>query len=338
MNAQGLTYCICIVNYNGAHWLKDCLDSIQRIRFNPRRYKVVVVDNGSNDESEKIVNAHGPNIEFHPLKKNTGFARANNIGASISTADVMIFLNNDTIVEENLLEIIDQYQSQVTSGNILGVPLVYFDNPEIANSLGISISLIGSGFDRGFRLPYTPITKTIKEVPGVSGAALIISRIHFINLGGFDETYFMYNEDVDLCLRNWMYGNSCKIISGTKILHRVGATSGKHRNAFRTYYSTRNRLRTAIKNFQSYRIYGAVIGSVIFDALISLRFLLAFDVKSLGSIITAYWNTIVEIPMIFQQRSKVQKKRKRSDKELSRSGIIDPLAQSIREFIRLFAL
>lgn len=201
---------IIIVKYNTKALLKGCLETIPA-GLGEIPYEVMVVDNGSTDGSVEMLRAFFPWVKLLENGANLGFARANNIGARLSQGDALLFLNSETLVRENTISTL--YRT-LTSKDEIGIV-----DPKILNSQGrptrsymqyltLPMFFAGSRWlsrfvnDERFRLQYNHYDfDRPRAVPWLSSACLMIKRQVFFEVGGFDEAYFFYLEDMDLCLQ-----------------------------------------------------------------------------------------------------------------------------------------
>jgi GT2 family glycosyltransferase len=195
---------IIIVNFNGKKHLKICLESIKKSEASEE--EIIVVDNGSTDGSRAFLDKEYPLVKTVYLEKNYGFARANNIGAQNAAGDYLIFLNNDTCVSAGWCNSLINELLQNSEYGIAGSKLVLMDSPDTINSAGGGIVFNGGGYDIGFLDQDSKKYNKREEKGVVCGASLMVRRKEFIQLKGFDEMYFMYFEDVDLCWRYWLAG------------------------------------------------------------------------------------------------------------------------------------
>jgi N-acetylglucosaminyl-diphospho-decaprenol L-rhamnosyltransferase len=214
-----------IPNLNGGEMLARTIESLGPLG----ETKVVVVDNGSEDDSVAMLRERFPAVELIALEENIGFGRALNLAVREVPGDPVIFLNNDVECEpgflDALLEALDENVSAVA-----GV-LVQRDAPELIDSAGVMVEddtlmafdyLHGEGVDRLEAAP-APL--------GPTGGAALFRRDAFTAVGGFDERIFVYYEDVDLALRMRLAGHACVLAPRARALHAFSATLGSRSGA-----------------------------------------------------------------------------------------------------------
>lgn len=263
---------IVIVNWNGLEDTLELLESLSKISY--INYKIVIVDNNSaNDEAEKLENISKGKAHIMKCEENLGFAGGNNVGIKYSLeekTEYVLLLNNDTTVQPDFLEIlVNKFESENQAG-IVSPRINYYDEPEKIWSEGGYISrLRGSGFAYSDKLE-TEIGTVDKSVTFVSGCCMLIKRDVLLKVGLFDENYFLYTEDTDLCLRTIKAGFKIYVDPHSKIYHKVSNSTKKSLTALPLYYTTRNRLYFAKKNFRStytitvtYIFLGMVLKSLV---------------------------------------------------------------------------
>lgn len=199
---------IIIVNWNTKKLLVECLDSIYRSPQNIE-YDIWVVDNASTDGSSELVRERYPEVNLIANEVNIGFARANNLAYQQCTGKNILLLNPDTVVEPHAIEKLIQFLNQKANAGMVGPRLL---NPD--GTLQVSafpVPTLSKEFWRLFHLdnfiPYAkyPIetwdTGSVREVDTLLGACMLIRRETLGESSIFDEEYFIYSEEVDLCTR-----------------------------------------------------------------------------------------------------------------------------------------
>lgn len=233
---------IIIVNYNVKDFLFQCLKSIEKaseIAFNSGfKTEVIVIDNNSNDGSVGFLKPHFKFVKFIELKENSGFSRANNIGNKNSIGKYLLILNPDTILEENNLLKMLQFMEQNPDVGVAGCKVLNADGTfqlgcrrgfptpwaSFTKLFGLQKLFPGSKFFAQYNQTYKSIDETY-SIDAITGAYMFIRKEIFEKINGFDEDFFMYGEDIDLCLR--ISQNSCKIVyyHETSIIHYKGEST-----------------------------------------------------------------------------------------------------------------
>ncbi len=213
---------IILVNYRGKEFTIQCLRSLyaHQLSF---PFEIIVVDNHSDDGSVDVIRRSFPRVTILELPENKGFGFANNEGAAKARGEYLFFLNNDTEIENDCFTPIINFFSTRTHVGIVGPKLVYGDG-SFQLSFGKFPTLLNEYqtkrlLKRERRL--VPPTQP-QQVDWVTGAALCIPKLLFTSIGGFDQHYFMYFEDADLCKRVSNEGYSVWYIPALGIVHHKG--------------------------------------------------------------------------------------------------------------------
>ena len=245
---------IVILNWNGYKDTSELLESLFKITYG--NYKIIVVDNNSiQEEVEKLKANYENQIQIIYSKYNLGFAGGNNVGIKSSldqNADFILLLNNDTVVEKGFLEpLINKFNAEDQAG-IVAPQINYFSQPKRIWSAGGKISKVrGSGFAISNKLD-NEIPQTDRYVDFVSGCCMLIKAQVFKRVGLFDEKFFLYVEDTDLCFRVKKAGYRIFVTPQSKIFHKVNSSTKNDFSVLPLYYTTRNRLYFSKKNFPFY--------------------------------------------------------------------------------------
>lgn len=234
---------IITLNWNNEEDTIECIRSLEKISY--KNYKIIVVDNGSEEESVLKIKKQYSEICIINNKKNLGFAGGNNIGikyAINSEADYVLLINNDTTVEENFLsELIDVGESDKKIG-VLGSKICYYNEPKIIWSAGGNVNWLKN---KGVHIGLNKIDKgqydKIKEADYLTGCCLLIKREVIEKIGALSEDYFLYYEDTDFALRAKSAGYKSVYVPSAKIYHKVSRSTKPGSSSY-IYYHTRNGL------------------------------------------------------------------------------------------------
>lgn len=247
---------IVLVNFNNAEDTQICLASL---RASTVPYKVVVVDNDSRgDDAQQIASAF-PEAEVLRSTTNVGFGRANNIGLrwllEQTDCDYLFVLNNDTTIAPTAIAQLEQALDNDTQAGLVSPRIVVMDNPESLWYGGGYVDWrTGSAKTPGFfGSAESEIALTERYVTFVSGCAMLVRRALFEQIGGFDPRLFMYEEDVELCLRVTQAGWQMLYAPSAIVYHKGHGSQRKGtfvrgrdvknpRLPFLTHHKTRNRL------------------------------------------------------------------------------------------------
>lgn len=235
---------IIIVNYNAGQWLAKAVASIQKQSF--QDFECFVVDNGSTDGSLNTLSKLDTRFKTLKLGDNVGFAVANNIAAKKAKGEWLALLNPDAFARpewlEKLLEATELAQDITMVGSTQYMAL----EPDMYDGIGDFYHVSGIAWRGKHGHPIQGHTLETREVFGPCAAAALYHRETFIRLGGFDERFFCYHEDVDLAFRFRLAGARCIQKADAIVDHVSSGISGKASD-FAVYHGTRNRLWTFIK-------------------------------------------------------------------------------------------
>lgn len=227
---------IVIVSYNSRFWLRKTLDSLKRfyIPFSKHNIKVTLVDNASSDGTADIIKNEYSYVNLIKSDKNTGFSAGNNLALKISEADYIMLLNSDMELTEkskNIDILADYLEDNPDSGIITPKLLLSNGHIDPACHRGepnlLDIFFYFTGFEKLFpkfkffnkyHMFYEDLSKT-HEVDAVTGACMIMKTSVLKKIGYFDERFFMYSEDMDLCRRFRMSGYKIIYYPKIEIIH-----------------------------------------------------------------------------------------------------------------------
>lgn len=223
MTERSPTASVIIPNWNGYHLLPRCLSALETQSY--RAFETIVVDNGSVDRSCAFIEEQFPEMRVVQLAENTGFANACNVGIEASSGRYIVLLNNDTEARpdwlENLVEAIESAPEDVAC---VSSKMLKLDAPALIDDAGDYLTWYGGAFKRGHGQPEDKFSRTREVMLPCAGAALY-RRCVLEELGGFDERFFAYLEDVDLGLRIRLRGYRCLYAAKAEVLHKGRGSS-----------------------------------------------------------------------------------------------------------------
>lgn len=244
---------IIIVNWNGYRDTLECVESLYKINY--KNYKVILIDNGSDTNEIDAITDKFPSTVLIKSNANLGFSGGNNLGIEFSIqsgAEYVLLLNNDTIVEVDFL---NHLVGNIIQNDkvVIAVPKInYHSNPQTIWYGGGFISKIrGSGFTLGEGKFEGSYNKN-KFVTFATGCCLLIETRVIKQIGTLDESYFLYLEDVDYCLRVISAGYKILYVADSKIYHKVSVSTKKNNALLPLYYVTRNRFYLTKKSLSYY--------------------------------------------------------------------------------------
>jgi len=234
---------VIIVNYNAGDYLKACINGLMAQSISD--FRVVIIDNASHDGSLEALGALDDRFLIVRNDGNTGFAAACNQGAALGQADWIAMLNPDAVPETDWLEQALSCGAS-TGAAAIGSTQISTEHPDLLDGAGDVYSPLGVAWRGAFGAP-------VSDAPGTGtcfgpcAAAALYRRDVFERLGGFDENFFCYMEDVDLAFRFRLAGEFA-VQSREAVVHHVGSAIAGRTSPFVIYHGTRNRIWTFVKN------------------------------------------------------------------------------------------
>ncbi len=313
---------IIVLNWNGEKYLKDCLTSLENQTYS--NLELILVDNGSKDNSVKFVRKNFPRIKIIENRKNLGFAVGNNKGIRLARGKYIFILNNDTKIDKNCLEGLTEAAEKDNKIGMLAPKILSFKNPKSIDSVGLNIYLDGMARGRGRTEIDEGQYDQIEEILLPSGCAALYRKKMLEEIDLFDENFFAYCEDTDLGLRGRLAGWKAILVPHAIVYHHYSGTTGKY-SRFKAFLVERNHFWVALKNFPLillflipfytiiryfFLIYGILTYQGPGTKFESSKFKLFFIL--IKAHISALWG----IPAVLRKRKLTQKNKKLTDKEI----------------------
>lgn len=236
---------VIIPNLNGESFLKDCLSSLREQTY--KDFEVILVDNGSSDNSVSFVQENFPEVRIHRFTVNTGFCHAVNAGIRMSVSPYVILLNNDTVCDEHFVEELLTGIKRRPKSFSCQARMLQLYHPELIDDAGDYYCALGWAFAEGKGHSAIRYTREKKIFAACGGAAIYNRRI-IEKVGFFDEKHFAYLEDIDIGYRARIFGYENWIIPSAVVYHAGSGTSGSAYNQFKVRYSSRNSIYLIYKN------------------------------------------------------------------------------------------
>jgi len=254
---------VIIVAYNSGAFLQNCIEAlaIQTLRA----FTVVIIDNASADGSVEALDLPDDRFSVLDAGANLGFAAGNNLAINISEADFVALLNPDTVPAHDWLEaLVDLALADPSLGSVGSVQR-RLDQPQVLDGLGDVWHVAGTAW-RAQEGALVLGDVLDGEIFGPCAAAALYRREAFLEVGGFDERYFCYMEDVDLAFRLRLAGYGSMRAGGSVVLHAGSGITGRHSD-FSLYHGHRNRIWTFLKNTPHSVFWLALPYHLIFNLL-----------------------------------------------------------------------
>ncbi|MFE4712004.1 glycosyltransferase family 2 protein [Paenibacillus sp. NPDC056722] len=274
---------ILIVNYNTCRLTMDCLRSVydSETKFS---YEIILIDNNSHDGSVEAISREFPNVTLIANEENTGFARANNQGMEIASGRFVLLLNSDTVVRKDTLETMITFMDSRPDVGASGCKIILpdgsldkackrgFPTPSASFYYAFGFSKLFPNNPRfnGYQLGYLDPDKNY-PVDCLVGAFMLLRRETIEHVGGLDEEFFMYGEDLDWCYRIKEAGWKIYYYSKTSIIHLKGGSA--RRRPFKIVYEFHRAM--ILFHRKHYRQqYNSMINGMVY-AGVGLKFVLS---------------------------------------------------------------
>ena len=304
VQAPALT--VCVIAYNSGPTLRTCLQRLAGQTF--RNFETLVIDNASPDPGDAEIAAEFPAFRLIRNAENRGFAGAGNQGAREGRGRWYVLLNPDAFARPDwLAELAAAADRHPATRSFTSVQLAE-DQPGMLDGLGDVMSIFGIPYRGGYLSPDVGQARE-GEVFSPCGAAMMIDRALFLDLGGFDEDFFCYGEDVDLGYRLQLAGEPTLLVPGAVIGHVGSASSGGRKSEFAVFHGTRNRFWVLFKNTPALLL--PLVVPLHLMALVAI-YLRRENRPHARLIWTAVRAAFAGAPKIFRTRKSVQARRRAS--------------------------
>lgn len=304
---------VIIVTLDGRHHLERCLPALAATKG--VALEIIVVDNGSRDGTLEWLRASWPQVKLVGLPRNLGFGEANRRGIAVAASDWIALLNNDTEVEPGWLEALLVPMLADPSVAATCSVLELMRHPGVLNAHGGGMTWLGYGFDRAFGRPLSVLADEPpqRDVIFPTAAAMLMRRKEFEAIGGFDRSFLMYHEDVDLGWRWTLAGKRVVVARDSRVRHAFGGTTAsRHGEAWRARMGMRHNVRSLIKCFGA----GMLLRALRNIAKLWWRRRVFREATT-----TIAWN-LVHLPGTLAARWRIQRQRALSDNDLFTRGLI----------------
>jgi len=297
---------VVIVNYNSGPLIQACVDALAAQTFTD--FEAVVVDNASTDGSDESLRLPDSRFTLIRNESNIGFGAANNIGAHGCRAPWLATLNPDTVAQSNWLEEMHRGAERYPEIRMFGATLIDAADPTVVDGFGDALSIAGIPWRGGHGQPVANLPHYDAEVFSPCAAAALYARESFEVVGGFDESFYCYLEDVDLGFRLRLVGDRCMQLRHAIVSHHGSAITGRM-SEFTIFHSFRNRLWMIIKNIPFPLLIVAVPANILCSLLI-----IALSRRQLpaAAALKGLWLGVMASLGSYRRRRSVQSKRRTS--------------------------
>jgi GT2 family glycosyltransferase len=250
-----------ILNWNGRHFLSECLEGLRDQRY--RSFEIIVVDNGSDDGSVDFITRCYPEASVISLSRNLGFAAANNLAIKTVKSKYVALLNNDAVPGHLWLEkLIDAMERHPEAG-FAASKMVFEKDRETIDRAGDAYTTAGAALLRGRGESVDNFDNEEWVFGACAGASLYRTEM-LRDIGLFDEDFFLLYEDVDLSFRAQLKGYKCLYIPEALVYHK-GSSSIVHDSSLSVYYGHRNLEWVYVQNMPSRLLLRTIFLHIFYD-------------------------------------------------------------------------
>ncbi|MFA5933080.1 MAG: glycosyltransferase family 2 protein [Microgenomates group bacterium] len=300
---------VVIPSWNGIELLNDCLLSLEKQSY--KSLEVIVVDNGSSDDSVKYIKSNFPKFKVVELSYNQGFSVAVNIGIKKSLGEYIFILNNDTEVDKNCILHLVKALSKNQEVGMMASKILNFYQRDFIDNAGDELDTVGHLLVKGYGKKDGLKFSKQYSLFLVSGGGSLFKREVFEKIGYFDESYFMYMEDADLCFRAQLAGFRALFEPRAIIYHKRMATSSKNLSLVECL-NFRNMTMNIIKDFPvALLMHNFNWLKIILVNLNTLKYLIGKGY--LMGALKAEWFILCNLRVLFEKRKIIQKSKIVSD-------------------------
>lgn len=297
-------FSVLILLWKSSQYLQANLQALEEQTF--KDFEVVLLDNGADEPPDPALFSQHPNTNLHLLRSETnlGFAGGNNLAARQAQGDYLVLLNNDAFPEPDWLATIHQ-ATLINPEHCFASRLLQANNPALLDGEWNVYHASGLAWRKNHNRSVSFSLTKPRYVMSACAAASAYPRSAFEQIGGFDEDFFAYMEDVDLDLRLRLAGYDCLYLPEA-VVHHVGSGSTGSRSDFSTFYGHRNMIWAFVKNMPGLLLWLLLPAHLI----VNIAYLLAGVFMANGKTLwRAKRAAITDLPKIWRKRQLVQSKR-----------------------------
>jgi len=304
---------VVIVNWNSGELLEKCLTCLSEQSYSPTR--ILVIDNNSTDGSAKLALSFS-GVEVRSLGRNFGFAAANNKAFDECHTEFVALLNPDAFLDSDWLEKLVKAAVSEPDVAAFGSRQMIYGSSDLLDGVGDAYHISGLMWRDRHGSQQQPTDLIQREIFTPCAAAVLYRRQAIVDVGGFDEDFFCYVEDVDLGFRLRLAGYKAMYVPDAVVHHVGSATTGGQHSDFAVYHGHRNLVWTFVKNMPA----------VLFWMLLPLHLVMNlvtiawFTSRGQGKVILrAKWDAIKGLPRMWHKRREIQRRRVASVKDIWRA-------------------
>jgi len=303
INKMSIT--VIIVNWNGGDLLLDCLKHLQD-QSEPAE-SILLMDNGSTDGSAKKA-ALIPDVQVHFLNENLGFAKANNLALEHCQTEWVALLNPDALADKEWLANLRKAIQAYPDISFFGCQQRQLNFPDYLDGIGDEYHLSGLIWRKGYGKLVSNYKHQAPQPIFSPCACAALYKLNALNaVGGFDEDFFCYVEDIDLGFRLQLHDYHARYIPEAIVYHAGSASSGGTHSDFSIYHGHRNLVWAFIKNMPSILFWTLLPLHIVLNIIT----IIYFSLKGQGKIIIkAKYDALLGIPKMWKKRHFIQNSKK----------------------------
>jgi len=295
---------VAIVFYDGEADLQACLECLARQTCKPQR--ILVIDNSALGIPSHVISSM-PNAKILRDGRNLGFAGGNNLALRQTQTEFFATLNADAFPEPEWLETLVEAARCHPETGAFGSLQIQHENPKLADGIGDQYHFCGLAWRRGYLCEVASMDLTPRPIFSPCGAAAFFRTADLMAIGGFDEDFFCYCEDLDVGFRLWLAGRACRFVPKAKVRHRGAGSTGDSHSDFAVYHGHRNLVWVYLKNMPGLLFW-------IFlplHLLMNLQMAHAVALRGQGEVVSrSKLDACTGIPRMWDKRLAIQSRRK----------------------------
>jgi GT2 family glycosyltransferase len=299
---------VIIVNWNTFDVLERCLVALAEQRAPIRR--TIVIDNASNSPPEELPSKRPADTRYIRLAENLGFAKANNLAmAELQDCQWVALVNPDAFLAPDCLEQLVLAAMQWPQVACFGAVTLMAHDPARLDGIGDAYHASGLCWRLGHGEPVSEPALLDRPIFSPCAATALYRRDIYQAVGGLDEDFFCYCEDVDLGFRLWLAGYQCRLVPSARALHVGSASSGGQKSDFALYHGHRNLVWTYVKNMPGALFWLLLPAHLLMNLLTTL----VYVCRGRGRVLLrAKRDAIHGLPRMWRKRREIQAQRKTS--------------------------
>jgi len=314
---------VVVACYRDSDFISRCVNSVLE-HTDGIEYEVIVVNYGWSVELALPCESGGIPIRVVNIPDNIGYSEANNIGLRLARAELVAFLNNDTIVTKGWLS--ELRRAVVSDDRIAAAQskLLLLDHPDLIDSVGHVVNPLGFLRAKGYLEKDLGQYDSVTDICILQPASCLIKKRVLDEIGFFDGDFFWGHEDTDFSIRAHLMGYRLVLAPSSVVYHKRSATLVRMPEEFIAYYSRRNIMIALVKNYQLRTLLWVLPLHLVFIVGISLWYLQRGDLECFGAVYRALYWILRNARSILRERTLVQDSRLMDDRELFR--LMDPIS------------